>query len=87
MVIFTTAYKDYAAEAFDTNAVDYITKPVTKERLQKAVAKALERFNVTAPAKKFIHLNADKEKALLYFNQIRYIKTAVAESRERSISG
>lgn len=85
MVIFTTAYKDYAAEAFDINAVDYITKPVTKERLQKAVAKALERFNVVAPAKKFIHLNTDKGKALLYFNQIRYIKTAVAESRDKEV--
>ena len=68
LVIFTTAYKDYAAEAFDVNAVDYITKPVTKERLQIAVAKALERFNTVAPAKKFIHLNTDKGKALLYFN-------------------
>ena len=45
LVIFTTAYKDYAAEAFDIDAVDYITKPVTKERLQKAIVKALERFN------------------------------------------
>ena len=68
MVIFITAYKDYDAEAFDINAVDYITKPVTKERLQKAVAKALERFNIVAPAKKFIHLNTDKGKVLLYFD-------------------
>jgi len=39
-VIFTTAYKEYAADAFDLNAVDYVRKPLTKERLEKAVKKA-----------------------------------------------
>lgn len=85
MVIFTTAYRDYAAEAFDIDAVDYITKPVTKERLQKAVAKALERFNKSTTAKKFIHLNTDKGKALLYFDQIQYIKTATTDSRDKEV--
>ncbi len=85
LVIFTTAYRDYAAEAFNINAVDYITKPVTKERLQKAVAKALERFNTAAPAQKFIHLNTDKGKALLYFDQILYIKTAFTDSRDKEV--
>lgn len=85
LVIFTTAYKNYAAEAFDIDAVDYITKPVTKERLQKAVAKALERFNKPAITKKFIHLNTDKGKSLLYFHQIQYIKTAVSDSRDKEV--
>ncbi|MFV8324511.1 LytR/AlgR family response regulator transcription factor [Flavobacterium sp. ZS1P14] len=85
LVIFTTAYKNYAAEAFEIDAVDYITKPVTKERLQKAVAKALERFNKPSVTKKFIHLNTDKGKALLYFDQIQYIKTAVTDSRDKEV--
>lgn len=85
LVIFTTAYKNYAAEAFDIEAVDYITKPVTKERLQKAVAKALERFNKPSLTKKFIHLNTDKGKALLYFAQIQYIKTASTDSRDKEV--
>jgi len=85
LVIFTTAYRDYAAEAFDIDAVDYITKPVTKERLQKAVVKALERFNKPTITKKFIHLNTDKGKALLYFHQIQYIKTAVTDSRDKEV--
>lgn len=85
LVIFTTAYRDYATEAFDIDAVDYITKPVTKERLQKAVAKALERFNKPTITKKFIHLNTDKGKALLYFHQIQYIKTAVTDSRDKEV--
>lgn len=85
LVIFTTAYKNYAAEAFDIDAVDYITKPVTKERLQKAIVKALERFNKPSLTKKFIHLNTDKGKALLYFDQIQYIKTALTDSRDKEV--
>jgi DNA-binding LytR/AlgR family response regulator len=85
LVIFTTAYKDYAAEAFDIDAVDYITKPVTKERLEKAVAKALERFNKLELSKKFIQLNTDKGKSLLYFDQIQYIKTALTDSRDKEV--
>jgi len=85
MVIFCTAYKDYAADAFNIDAVDYITKPVKLERLQKAISKALERFNKPDSARKFIQLNTDKGKTLLYFNQIQYIKTAVSDSRDKSV--
>ncbi|SEP16033.1 DNA-binding response regulator, LytR/AlgR family [Flavobacterium sp. CF108] len=85
LVIFCTAYKEYAADAFNIDAVDYITKPVKLERLQKAVSKALERFEKPDTAKKFIQLNTDKGKTLLYFNQIQYIKTAVSDSRDKTV--
>lgn len=45
MVIFSTAYQRYALDAFDLHAVDYLLKPVDRRRLQRAVARALERFN------------------------------------------
>ncbi|KQX15109.1 LytTR family DNA-binding domain-containing protein [Flavobacterium sp. Root420] len=85
LVIFCTAYKEYAAEAFNIDAVDYITKPVKLERLQKAILKAYERFNKPETAKKFIQLNTDKGKTLLYFNEIQYIKTAVSDSRDKTV--
>lgn len=39
-IIFTTAYDDYAIRAFETHAVDYLLKPVRKERLDEALAAA-----------------------------------------------
>jgi len=85
LVIFCTAYKEYAAEAFNIDAVDYITKPVKLERLQKAITKAFERFDKSDSAKKFIQLNTDKGKTLLYFNKIQYIKTALSDSRDKTV--
>ncbi|RLA32637.1 MAG: DNA-binding response regulator [Gammaproteobacteria bacterium] len=39
-VVFTTAYDEYAIDAFDANAIGYVLKPVRKERLDKALAQA-----------------------------------------------
>jgi two-component system LytT family response regulator len=41
-VIFTTAYSEYAYRSFDYNAVDYLLKPISKERLVEAVSKLAE---------------------------------------------
>lgn len=41
-VIFTTAYPDYAVEAFDLEAVDYLVKPFDTDRLRRALDRALE---------------------------------------------
>ncbi len=45
MVIFTTAYSDYAVEGFNLSAVDYLLKPFTQGRFEQAVAKAVEYFH------------------------------------------
>lgn len=42
-VIFVTAHENFAVEAFDLDAVDYVLKPVTPDRLERAVARALAR--------------------------------------------
>lgn len=41
-VIFTTAYDEYALKAFETNALDYLLKPFSKERFQQAINKWLQ---------------------------------------------
>jgi two-component system LytT family response regulator len=45
LVVFTTAYEQYALEAFDVHAVDYILKPLDVDHLQRAVDRAIERFS------------------------------------------
>lgn len=42
-VIFVTAHEDFAVEAFDLDAVDYVLKPVAAERLERAIERALAR--------------------------------------------
>ncbi len=42
-IIFTTAHPEFAADAFEVSAVDYVTKPITKERLFRALEKARAR--------------------------------------------
>jgi two-component system response regulator AlgR len=51
-VIFTTAYSDYAIQAFDAQAIGYVVKPVRRERLQRALQQAarLTRHDVAALA-------------------------------------
>ena len=42
-VVFVTAHDNYAVEAFDLDAVDYVLKPVMPERLERAIQRALDR--------------------------------------------
>jgi DNA-binding LytR/AlgR family response regulator len=45
ITIFTTAYSEFALDAFDLDAADYLKKPFSFERFSKAVEKAIEIFN------------------------------------------
>ena len=48
LVVFTTAYDEFALKAFEVNALDYLLKPITAERLSEAVHKIHEKERSTA---------------------------------------
>lgn len=83
-VIFTTAYKEYASEAFNLDAVDYVTKPVQFERLKHAVDKAFMRINAKENAPAFFRINTDKGNSLIHFDKLVYVQTSEIDSRDKT---
>ena len=49
LIVFQTAHSKYAADAFDINAIDYLLKPVSRERFSQAISKILGKLEVKAP--------------------------------------
>lgn len=82
-VVFITAYRQYAAEAFDLDAADYVVKPVRKDRLQEAVKKVAARLGEKARRPEFVQLQTHKGKTLLFFEQLAYVRTADVDSRDK----
>ena len=60
-IIFTTAYDEYALQAFKLNSIDYLLKPIDEEELEVAVTKFKER----APQRQNVQLNFEDIKKLL----------------------
>ena len=86
LIIFTTAYKEFAAEAFDLNAVDYIRKPIQKERLEKAIDKALGILQSENSIEKTQAVwNTDKGRTILNFSEILYITSSETDSRDKLV--
>jgi len=83
-VIFTTAYKNYAADAFDLDAIDYVIKPIKIERLQQAINKAIQRNNPENGPAKHLRINTDKGIALINIVQLVYIRTSEIDSRDKT---
>jgi DNA-binding LytR/AlgR family response regulator len=77
MIIFTTAFDNFALEGFNLNAIDYLVKPFTKERFLTAVGKALtyKKGNAVKTAiEPFITLRADYSLVKIPVSGIRYIE-------------
>jgi two-component system, LytTR family, response regulator len=65
-VIFVTAFDEYAVQAFEANAIDYLLKPVDPERLEQAVQKISERLQQEqAPNLSEMNLRSQNEDELL----------------------
>jgi DNA-binding LytR/AlgR family response regulator len=77
LIIFTTAYPEYAVEGFELEATDYLVKPYSFERFLKAVNRALERLRENqvneGPGGKIL-VKADKKLYALPFEEILYIE-------------
>jgi DNA-binding LytR/AlgR family response regulator len=81
-IIFTTAYRDFAIDAFDLQAIDYLLKPISLERFIKAVnrffalhtAKAQEEIG-SVEQKAFIILKADKKQHKVFIDEITYVES------------
>ncbi len=68
MIIFTTAYSDYAVQGFELDAIDYLLKPFSLARLTKACNKALENKNLRTKEPSnhiFIKTGYEEEKVTL----------------------
>lgn len=77
LVVFTTAYSEYAVQGFDLDAVDYLLKPFSLARFTKACNKALEMKNIRGEeAPDFIFLKTGYEEEKVYLKDILYIEAA-----------
>jgi DNA-binding LytR/AlgR family response regulator len=78
MVIFTTAFSEYAAVSYELNAIDYLLKPINQKRFTQAINKALEYFDYInkkdGSADKSIFIRADFSLVKIPLADILYIE-------------
>lgn len=73
MIVFTTAYKKFAMDGFELDAVDYLLKPISFERFSKAVNKATEYFEYKRKVK------PEEAESLFVYSEYRMVKIALAD--------
>ncbi len=83
-VIFTTAYREYAVDGFNLQAVDYLLKPISFERLLQAVNKYLDENisiekEITSEIKEgknnFIFVRSERKMVKINFSEINFIES------------
>jgi DNA-binding LytR/AlgR family response regulator len=80
-IILTTAHRDFAPEAFDLNVVDYLLKPISFERMVKAVNKFFDNkqdnsiITIEQSGTRFIHVRSDRKIHKLKEEEIVYIES------------
>lgn len=80
MVVFTTAFPNFAVEGFELNAVDYLLKPISMDRFLKAVNKAQAKMpssqmeSTALDSDEFFFVKADKKLMKIAYDDILYIE-------------
>jgi len=74
-VIFITAHRKYAVEAFEVRALDYLLKPISFERFLKAVNELDSKTGTAKNPSKFIFISIDRQQYKLALDSILYIES------------
>jgi len=81
LVIFTTAYSKYALDSYQVDAIDYLVKPVMKDKLERAVSKALVYHGLLnkpgtteSIETDFMLIKAERRHHKIFFKDILYIE-------------
>ena len=81
-IILTTAFREFAAEAFELDVIDYLLKPISFERLLKSVNKFFDRKAnsstatlTTENAEMFLHLKADRKTHKIPIQDVLYVES------------
>lgn len=76
MVIFTTAYSEYAVEGFTLSATDYLLKPFSFARFQQAIEKAFSQWKLQnqIPEQQYLFIRADYSLIKILFSDILFIE-------------
>jgi two-component system response regulator AlgR len=78
-VVFVTAHAEHAVKAFDLEAVDYITKPVRRERLEAALGRAAQRLSATVPEGETAEDESEETPVIVVSDRGRVIRVPVTE--------
>ena len=70
-LIFTTAYRQFALEGFELNAVDYIQKPILYDRFERAINKAKHWLKIDDQT---LTLNAERQRIRIMISDILYVE-------------
>ncbi len=77
MVIFTTAYDNYAVDGFKYEAVDYLLKPIDIPDFDRAVSRAVRRVTTSVtvePQRSFVYIKSGHKILRINFSDIKYIQ-------------
>lgn len=81
MVIFITAYRNYAVEGFELDVLDYLVKPVAFDRFLKAVNKALEyqgfkqkEGTPPGPGPEYLFIHTEYQLTKIFLHEVTYIE-------------